>query len=159
MSLTNPVLIALRPRVAAHESAVLRVYDDATGQRIVPGSVVKGHPTIGIGRALDTKGISMAQAQAWLDEDLEETYAALLKRLPPWFATLDPVRQGVLVEAAFQMGVDGLLAFKNTLAAIGRGDYDTAARGMLDSRWAKQTPRRVKTLAEIMRTGVDDGRY
>ena len=154
MSLTNPVLLALRPRVANHEAVVLRVYDDATGKRIVPGTKVIGHPTIGYGRALDTRGITMAEARTWLDEDLQDTYDRLVKRLPQ-LTTLDPVRQGVLIEMAYQMGVDGLLDFHSTLLAVERGDYAAAADHMLASRWAKQTPTRAKTLANVMRTGKD----
>ena len=55
---------------------------------------------------------------------------------------------------AFQMGVDGLLGFKNTLAMIQSGRYSDAAKGMLSSLWAKQTPARAKRMSEQMRTGV-----
>jgi lysozyme len=51
------------------------------------------------------------------------------------------------------MGVAGLLKFKGTLGAVQRGDYDAAARGMLSSRWAQQTPARARRTAEAMRTG------
>ena len=56
--------------------------------------------------------------------------------------------------AYFQMGVDGLLGFKNTLAMIQSGRYSDAAKGMLSSLWAKQTPARAKRMSEQMRTGV-----
>ena len=54
---------------------------------------------------------------------------------------------------AFQMGVDGLLGFKNTLAMIQAGKYTEAANGMMNSKWAKQTPSRAQRHAEQMRTG------
>lgn len=59
-----------------------------------------------------------------------------------------------LLNMAFQMGVDGLLGFKNTLELIRTGSYEKAAEGMLSSLWAKQTPARAKRLAVQMRTGV-----
>src|SRR5699024_12529627 len=71
----------------------------------------------------------------------------------------DEARQGVLLKMCFQMGIGsaahgtGLLGFKNTLAMIERGDYESAAQGMMNSVWAKQTPNRAKRLAEQMRTG------
>lgn len=39
------------------------VYDDATGHAIGPGTHCVGHPTIGVGRALDVHGISMSEGQ------------------------------------------------------------------------------------------------
>jgi lysozyme len=55
---------------------------------------------------------------------------------------------------SFQLGVDGLLGFKQTLDAVKGGRYDEAAFDMLQSRWAQQTPARAKRLAEQMRTGL-----
>ena len=66
-------------------------------------------------------------------------------------------RGEVLVEMAYQMGVGGLFKFKRMWAALAVGAYSGAAHEMLDSRWAKQTPKRAKELAEIMQTGKDYG--
>ncbi|MNL28639.1 hypothetical protein D3C87_1502920 [compost metagenome] len=54
----------------------------------------------------------------------------------------------------FQLGVDGLLGFKSTLALIEEGKYTFAADNMLKSKWAEQTPARAKRLAVQMRTGI-----
>lgn len=77
---------------------------------------------------------------------------ALRSRLP-WYDSLDEARQGVLANMAFQMGVDGLLGFRNTLAMVERGEYAAAADGMMASKWAQQTPRRAARLSQQMRTG------
>lgn len=58
----------------------------------------------------------------------------------------------VLVDLAFQMGGRGLAAFHRMLAAIGRGDWDTAANELLDSDEARQTPVRAKSDAAILRS-------
>jgi lysozyme len=55
---------------------------------------------------------------------------------------------------SFQLGVDGLLGFKNTLKMIEQRNYEAAAAGMLNSLWAKQTPERANRMAEQMRTGI-----
>lgn len=60
MSDLQKVLI---PMLRAEEGLRLTVYDDATGKPIKPGTLVKGHPTIGIGRALDVNGITEAEAE------------------------------------------------------------------------------------------------
>lgn len=128
------------------------VYDDATGKPVVPGYVMKGHPTIGIGRALDVRGITDAEIRYLLANDI----TGLLKQVPQLVSnwnTLTANRKAVLICMGFQLGVRGLAGFKATLAAIGRSAYSTAAQNMLASLWAKQTPARVKRMADLMRSG------
>lgn len=76
-----------------------------------------------------------------------------LEAKAPWIANLDPVRRRVLWNMAFNLGVNGLLGFKNTLAMIQRGEYAKAAQGMLNSKWARQVGQRAQRLANQMRDG------
>lgn len=115
-----------------------------------------GYLTIGVGRLIDKRkggGITPEESAYLLSNDIDKREAELLRRAP-WMANLDPVRFGALLNMAFQMGVDGLLGFKNTLAMVRAGDYAGASAGMLDSTWAKQTPERAKRISEQMKTGV-----
>ena len=50
----------------------------------------------------------------------------------------------------FQMGANGVSKFKNMLLALRNKSYTVAAKEMLDSRWAKQTPNRAKELSSRM---------
>lgn len=143
---------ALVPMLRAEEGLRLAVYDDATSKPIVPGTKVIGHPTIGIGRALDTNGITSAEADYLLGNDVAKVAAALDANIP-WWRTLTVTRQVVLAGMAFQMGVAGLMAFKNTLTMIQAGNYPGAARGMLQSKWATQTPGRAARMAQMMEAG------
>jgi lysozyme len=124
------------------------------GLRLDPYRCTAGKLSIGIGRNLDDVGISMAEAFVMLDADIARAERDLDRRLP-WWRELDEVRQRVLVDMCFNLGVGGLLTFKNTLAAIHEGDFARAARGMLASRWASQVGRRADRLAEMMRSGID----
>jgi len=135
------------------EGSRLTVYDDATGKPIVPGYTVIGHPTIGVGRCLDTHGISAEEEQTLYQNDKQAVYAALGSALS-WFGTLDTVRQAVIASMAFQLGIGGLLQFHNTLTYVQNGNYAEAASNMLSSLWAQQTPARAKMLASVMTTGV-----
>jgi lysozyme len=65
-----------------------------------------------------------------------------------WITEQPQEIQNVLIEMAYQLGVNGLLKFKKTLALIKQGKYKEASIEMLDSKWAKQTPRRAKELSE-----------
>lgn len=93
-----------------------------------------------------------AQADAALLKDVLRHDAELDKRLP-WWRTLDPVRRDVLSNMAFNLGVEGLLSFKNTLARLKAGDFEGCAEGMAASLWARQVKGRATRLIEMMRTG------
>lgn len=126
------------------EGEVLHAYQDHLG-----------FWTIGIGRLIDKRkggGLTKDEAAYLLGNDIARFTNALRTRLP-WFDRIDEARQGVLANMAFQMGVDGLLGFRNTLGMIERGEYDAAANAMLQSKWAQQTPQRAARLAQQMRTG------
>jgi lysozyme len=115
-----------------------------------------GFSTIGVGRLVDKRkpgaGLRSDEISYLLHNDIDDRIEALTRRLP-WFQNLDDARRGVLLNMAFQLGVDGLLGFKNTLALIKDGKYDLAAHAMGQSLWAKQTPARAERMAEQMRTG------
>jgi lysozyme len=145
----NAILV---PMLRQEEGMRLLVYDDFNGKPIGPGTLVQGHPTLGVGRALDVNGISPAEADFLLRNDIARVMAQLDLGLP-WWRELSPNRQAVLVAMGFQLGITGLLAFKNTLAMIKAGNYDGAAAGMLNSLWAKQTPDRAKRMAQLMQRG------
>lgn len=125
------------------------------GEKLSAYVDTKGYLTIGIGRLIDSRkggGISADESAYLFSNDFAGKLAELRKRVP-WFDQLDVARQGVLLNMAFQLGVNGLLGFKNTLSMIQRGDFKDAAVEMLDSLWAKQTPERAKRLSIQMESG------
>ena len=114
-----------------------------------------GFWTIGVGRLIDKRkggGITKEESEYLLSNDISKVNAQLDINMP-WWRKLDEPRQAVLQGVAFQMGIAGLLGFKNTLKMIESGDYEGAGKGMLNSLWAKQTPARAKRMSEQMRTG------
>jgi lysozyme len=116
-----------------------------------------GFWTIGVGRLIDARkagsGLRPDEISYLLNNDIADRKAALAAKLP-WMQRLDEARQGVLLNMSFQLGVEGLLGFVNTLKFIEAGDYGRAADNMMLSKWATQTPARAKRLATQMRTGV-----
>lgn len=122
------------------------------GRKLKPYIDTVGKTTIGVGRNLTDVGISDAECDAMLQNDIERTVSWLDRNLP-WWRDLDPVRQRVIINMAFNMG-GGLLTFVNTLGAMRRADYAAAADGMLASKWANQVGARAQRLAKMMRTGA-----
>ena len=143
---------ALIELLTEDEGVRLKVYDDATGLAIGPGSVVRGHPTIGIGRCLDRNGVTLEEARYLLANDVALVKAQL--NALAWFSVLDRPRQVVLLSMGFQMGAQAVLSFHDMLGWMKVGRWDKASQAMLASKWAEQTPRRVRRLAAVMRTGV-----
>lgn len=140
MSLTENLTKQLR----RDEGEVLHAYQDSLG-----------YWTIGVGRLIDGKkggGITTDESALLLSNDITKRMA-MVRNAIPWIGQLDEARQGVLLNMAFQMGIGGLMGFTNTLAKIKAGSYIAAADGMLQSRWAGQTPERAKRLAMQIRTG------
>lgn len=134
-------MAALREQLIRHEGLRLKPYTDTVGKL-----------TIGIGRNLTDRGISREEAEALLDNDIVLVVDGLSRELP-WWSGLDDVRQLVLADMAFNLGLAGLLRFKNTLAYVKAGRYSDAADNMLMSRWAGQVGIRAIRLANMMRSG------
>lgn len=115
-----------------------------------------GYNTIGYGHLVVTgenftNGLTEAQADALLAKDLaakvEDAFEiATQKKIDDSF-----IVQLTLVEMVFQLGKAGVLGFNNTLAKLAAKDYKGAADGMLNSKWARQTPERVGKMADRIR--------
>lgn len=122
------------------------------GLRLKPYRCSAGKLTIGYGRNIEDNGISIGEAEFMLDNDVKSVIQQLSVKIP-WINTLTENRQVVLVDMAFNLGIGGLLLFKNTLAIIQKGEYEAAAKAMLQSKWATQVGNRAKALSELMRLG------
>ena len=149
-------------KLIEHEGLVLEVYQDSLGI-----------DTIGIGRNLEDRGISKEELD-YLDipnmevvyehgiTEKDARYLALndieivekeLCKAHPCVEELDEVRQLVLMDMAFNMGVPRLKKFVKMWNAIHEGLFDIASTEMLDSRWADQVGRRAIILSNAMKEG------
>lgn len=123
-------------------------YDDATGKTVnLPHSDL----TIGIGLNLETSGIERNEALYLLRNRVEKLERRLI--VLTFWKDLDIVRKTVLISMAFNLGMNGLLKFKNMLRAIEERDFNRAADEIIDSNAAKQLQTRYQRFAKMMRTG------
>lgn len=113
-----------------------------------------GRLTIGVGRNLEDLGITPDEAMFLLANDVERCCAELDLTVP-WWRALDDVRQRVLVDMVFNLGIRRFLGFKKMLRHVAAQAWDRAADEMLDSRWADQVGMRARTLSDMMRSGQD----
>ena len=148
-------------QIAHHEGVVLTVYKDSLGI-----------DTIGIGRNLEHRGIADLEL-AHMEKTMSEIYKNGITEEDAYFLAhrdieiveeelsasrpvvqeLDAIRQRVLVDMAFNIGIPRLNKFVIMLKAIDSQEFSYAALEMMDSRWARQVKSRSDTLAYAMKHG------
>jgi GH24 family phage-related lysozyme (muramidase)/uncharacterized protein YukE len=159
---------ALRNRIEQEEdphdgTPLNRVYTDTTG-----------HLTVGHGFNLDQNGAA-AQLQAvganytavrngtetLTDAQMNQlltnhinTAVTDAQNYYSGFDQLDPTRQRVLTDMAYNMGGGTLNTFTGVHTALTNGDFNTAANHMQQSLWYRQTGTRAQFLTNAMRTGT-----
>lgn len=123
-----------------------------------PDPLTHGEPfTIGVGHC----GPEVHPGLVWTDEQIDAALDAdITEKMSQcrshfdWFDRLNEPRQAVVLNMAFQMGMERLLGFHDTLAAIRDERYAHAAECMRQSLWARQTPKRAVRLAHQLETGA-----
>lgn len=149
---TGALIQMLSDRLQREEGCRLTVYDDATGQPLLPGTTLKGHPTIGIGTNIGQGGgITQGEAQYILSNRILRAIgeASTLEAWP----SLDIPRQAVLADMVFNMGLPTVRLFSTFLQRLSVGDYAGAAEAGLASRWAVQVGQRADKLMDVIKTG------
>lgn len=122
------------------------------GWRDQPYSDHLGFLTIGYGFLIDPrKGgrIPRPVGEFWLRFEINDRTEQLRQRWPSFSWQPDDVRIA-LVNMAFQLGVNGVLNFRNMISALERGDRIAAGHHARDSRWYRQTPVRAERVARLL---------
>lgn len=141
--MNTPEYQALCTQLIRHEGCRLKPYRDSLGIL-----------TIGVGRNIQERGITEAEAAYLLGNDIDRCLKELNDTYP-WFPKLDVMRQRVWIDLCFNMGITRLKDFKQAAAAMAHLDYATAALELKDSRWYTQVGRRGPYLCEMLRTGKE----
>lgn len=132
----------LKSSIQRHEALKLRSYPDT-----------RGNITIGYGRNISANGISESEADILLNNDIMNATMYLYKFVP-WAIDLDDVRKAVLIELTFNIGIDKVLQFRQTLDAIKERNYLLASQQLLNSEWAKEVGNRSQDMAHALELGV-----
>lgn len=141
----------LRAELTLEEGARLAAYRDSEGILTVGiGHNCIARPVEGVSAPGDT--ITQETSDALFTADCDDAIKQLDEALP-WWAQLDDVRQNVLLDMAFNIGIRRLQEFHHMLDAAESGDYLEAARQMANSKWAAQVGSRARRLEAMMSTG------
>lgn len=124
------------------------------GFRSFPYTDIAGRLSIGYGRNLTDRGITQLEAAQLLDDDITVAIADLYQRFP-FVMNFDGVRQIVLANMCFNLGVGRLANFVQMWQALRKNppDFAGAAVQMLESEWANQVGARATRLASAMQSG------
>jgi lysozyme len=128
----------VKAQLRVDEGVRLKVYRDSLGIE-----------TIGVGRNIRDKGLSMPEVDFLLENDLTDAERDA-RSLFPTFDKLSDVRKAVLINMSFNMGRERLSKFKKLRKAVQDEDWAEAARQMLLSTWASQVGARATRLAQQM---------
>lgn len=147
---TDPIEYA-QALVERHEAFRANVYWDGTGAPIEAGAF--GNPTVGFGLNVGPSG-GMTEGEArtvlWLRL---MAIRAQVQNIDKWLASLSPQRQAVVLDVAYNVGVQGWIGFVETRAALQAGDFERAAAELLQSDAARLLPARYDEDARILATG------
>lgn len=157
MTLPNPTTAGCTDMDPQFFADMRRELEGDEGRRASAYKDSLGFLTIGIGRLIDTrKGgkLSDDEIDYLLANDIRAKWAQLDARVPAWQTVKnDPVRMRALLNMAFQLGIDGLLGFHNSLALISNKEWAAAGRALRKSAWFQQTPNRAARVIRMIETG------
>jgi lysozyme len=122
------------------------------GLRLKPYKDTVGKLSIGVGRNLTDVGITQAEAELLLSNDIDVAEQACRERFS-WWNDLNDARKGAVINLCFNMGITRLMKFPNTLELLKRGLYEEASVQLLQSKYAQQVGDRALRVAEQIRTG------
>lgn len=148
-------------------SQIIPILTFEEGYREKPYLDTEGFPTVACGIKIGPKGASLSNytftvprkvGDVWLQVFVDSTINQCRNNtlIAAALEQCNPARQDMLYSMGFQMGIAGLASFKNTLGMIAKRDFMGAANGMLNSKWARQTPKRAQRHAAVMRDGDYD---
>jgi len=125
------------------------------GLELHPYKCTAGKWSIGIGRNLNSKGITQEEALHLFNNDVNQcTKDLMFSFFPNQFLSFPESIQSVLINMRFQLGHTRLKKFKKMLVAFRNEDYAEAAIQMEDSHWFSQVPKRAKELITIVKKEI-----
>ena len=135
--------------------AQLRLHE---GVEHKPYQCTAGYLTIGVGRNIEERGLSDDEIDYILNNDVNIATDELVRTFD-WYADLDEVRQRVVVDMVFNLGMPRFKQFQKMIQALDEGNYKEASIQMMDSRWASQVGQRSERLRDMMETGEDSTEF
>lgn len=151
---------------------IIRNIENEEGVRYKRYKDSEGYITVGIGHNMDNPDSKRIWREAGVTESWGSVYSGIatlsklsaekllkyqltmtineLKAIFPTFDSFSYPRKKALINMHYQLGDYKFKKFSKTIEHINNGDFYEAALQMKHSKWAKQTPARVKRITSLM---------
>jgi len=129
------VISLAKQSIKQHEGEMLKAYKCTANKT-----------SIGYGRNLDDKGISLREAEYLLDNDIVECIQDLATF--SYWNNLSEYQQAALIDFRYNVGAGTYRKFKMMGKALEMGDYTEAAFQLLHSKYHDDVGKRAEHLAE-----------
>jgi len=126
--MTDALSQKLIEKIVDHEGIKKSAYKDSLG-----------FWTIGVGLCIDERknaGLTTDEIFYLLNNRILAARNQLTQF--EWYRSLDRIRQDTLVELVFNIGLNGLLGFKDMIASLTKKNYALAGAELKDSMWYTQ---------------------
>lgn len=120
------------------------------GLSLKPYICTAGKVSIGIGRNLDDRGISKEEAYMLFNNDCLNTDRDLISVFGNDYYSFPDKAQLVFFDMMFQLGLARFCGFKKTIEYAKTGNWKEAARELMDSKYAKQVPKRAEENRDLL---------
>jgi|ERR1700684_200972 len=116
---------------------------------------IKGNNTIGFGFNLDKIEMPYQIAVHWIDLIIDQISYSLINSTinGSFFNHLNDARRYVIINMVYQMGFAGFMKFTKLIDALKNGDFDSAVKEMINSKWHNEFKDRSNRLIKIMQIG------
>lgn len=137
---------------------LINLIEKEEGWRDTPYYCSENYPTVGYGFKIGNRNAPLPKftlpkvaGDAWLISIVDDIESQLNHN--EWYVLLNDARKAVIISMCYQIGLSGMMKFKNMIEAIEQNRYKNAVAEMLDSRWARQTNARAKRHSEQFSAG------
>lgn len=119
------------------------------GLALFPYKCSEDYLSLGIGRNIQTNGISEDEAMYMLENDIKRVIEELDQQWEVW-RTFPADAQMVCVDLVFNLGITGFMRFSRTRYYMENGDWLAASEELLRSKYHIQLPRRSEDNARML---------
>lgn len=120
----------IKKRLIDFEGLILKSYTCPTG-----------YTSVGVGRNLETNGITEEEAMYLLNNDITNVIKDLDKHWIIW-RKLPITAQYVCIDVVFNMGINTWMSFRMTRSYMELNEWEKAGDELLNSKYAEQVGRR-----------------
>lgn len=144
--------MSAKQNIKKHEGFRNKIYEDSLGYKTV------GYGFLTSALTPDELELNNGKIEPMSPEVADKILDLKLKKLKAelnevfyWIKDKPDILQDALLEMAYQLGVQKMIYFRNTLNAIEEDNYPAAILNLKNSLWHSQTPKRVDNLIEVLK--------